>query len=102
MHFSSTEMVTCMQKRHGKNGYGLPWWLSSKESAGDSGETGSIPGLGRSLEEGMATHFSILAWRIPWMEKPGKLHPRGCKECDRTEATEHASRQGCMWKPHSK
>ena len=27
---------------------------------------GSIPGLGRSLEEGMTTHSSILAWRIPW------------------------------------
>ena len=25
------------------------------------------------LEEGMATHFSILAWRIPWMEEPGGL-----------------------------
>ena len=25
------------------------------------------------LEEGMATHFSILAWRIPWTEKPGRL-----------------------------
>ena len=28
-----------------------------------------IPGLGRSLEEGMATHTSILAWRIPWTEE---------------------------------
>ena len=26
-----------------------------------------------SLEEGMATHFSILAWRIPWKEEPGGL-----------------------------
>ena len=25
------------------------------------------------LEEGMATHFSILAWRIPWTEEPGRL-----------------------------
>ena len=25
------------------------------------------------LEEGMATHFSILAWRIPWAEEPGGL-----------------------------
>ena len=37
-----------------------------KESACDVGDPGSIPGLGRSLEEGMATHSSILAWRIPW------------------------------------
>ena len=26
------------------------------------------------LEKGMATHFSILAWRIPWTEEPGRLH----------------------------
>ena len=40
---------------------GLPWWLSSKESTGNAGDAGSIPGSGRSLEEGMATHSSILA-----------------------------------------
>ena len=34
---------------------------------------GSIPGLGRSLEEGLATHSSILAWRILWTEEPGGL-----------------------------
>ena len=30
-----------------------------------------------SLEEGMATHSSILAWRIPWTEEPGRLQPMG-------------------------
>jgi len=29
--------------------------------------------LGRSLEKGMATHSSVLAWRIPWTEEPGGL-----------------------------
>ena len=29
------------------------------------------------LEEGMATHSSILAWRIPWTEEPGGLQPLG-------------------------
>ena len=29
------------------------------------------------LEKGMATHFSILAYRIPWTEEPGGLHPTG-------------------------
>ena len=33
----------------------------------------SIPGSGDPLEEGMATHSSILAWRIPWTEEPGGL-----------------------------
>ena len=30
-----------------------------------------------SLEEGMTTHSSILAWRIPWTDKPGGLHSMG-------------------------
>jgi len=30
-------------------------------------------GLEDSLEKGMATHFSILNWRIPWIEEPGRL-----------------------------
>ena len=29
------------------------------------------------LEKGMATHFSILAWRIPWTEEPGGLQSMG-------------------------
>ena len=29
------------------------------------------------LEEGMATHSSILAWKIPWMEEPGRLQSMG-------------------------
>ena len=29
------------------------------------------------LEEGMATHSSVLAWRIPWTEEPGGLQPMG-------------------------
>ena len=37
------------------------------------------------LEKGMATHPSILAWRIPWTEEHGGLHcPWGCKESDVT------------------
>ena len=36
-----------------------------KESACDTGGLGLIPGLERPLEDGMATHSSILAWRIP-------------------------------------
>ena len=32
------------------------------------------------LEEGMATHSSILAWRIPWTEEPGRLQSRGLEK----------------------
>ena len=37
------------------------------------------------LEEIMATHYCILAWRIPWTEKPGGLQSLGHKESDKTE-----------------
>ena len=37
------------------------------------------------LEEEMATHSSILTWRIPWTEEPGGLQSMGCKESDTTE-----------------
>ena len=38
-----------------------------------------VQSLGREdpLQEGMATHFSILAWRIPWTEEPGRLQSIG-------------------------
>ena len=56
-------------------------------SAGDIRDTGSIPGLERSLEKETATHSSILAWRIPWSEKPGRLQSIGSKESNMIEAT---------------
>ena len=43
----------------------------------DTGDLGSILGLGRSLEEEMAAHSSILAERIPWTEEPGGLQSIG-------------------------
>ena len=43
-------------------------------NAVDVRDVGSVPELGRYPGEGMATHSSILAWRIPWTEEPGGLH----------------------------
>ena len=37
------------------------------------------------LEKGMATHSSILAWKIPWMKKPSRHSPWGRKELDIAE-----------------
>ena len=37
------------------------------------------------LEKGMATHSSILAWRITWREEPGRLDSMGWQKLDRTE-----------------
>ena len=46
---------------------------NTSANAGDVRNVGSVPGLGRSPEEGMATHSGILAWRTPWTEQPGGL-----------------------------
>ena len=50
---------------------------NSSANAGATGEAGSIPGSGIPLEEKMASHSSIFAWRIPWMEEPGGLQSLG-------------------------
>ena len=43
------------------------------KNAQNAGDPSSIPGRENPLEKGMATHFSVLAWRIPWPEEPGGL-----------------------------
>ena len=57
---------------------GFPGGSAGKQSACNAGDLGLIPGLGRSLEKGKATHSGILAWRIPYS-------PGGRKESDATE-----------------
>ena len=51
---------------------------SGKETTCNAGDLGS--GWGRSLEEEMATHSSILAWKIPWTEELGRLQSMGLKK----------------------
>ena len=46
-------------------------------NAGDIRNVGLNPGWGRSPGGGLATHSSILAWRIPWAEGPGGLQSTG-------------------------
>ena len=46
-------------------------------NAGDTRDMGLTPGSGRSPGEGMATHSSIVAWRIPWAEEAGGLQSMG-------------------------
>ena len=48
-------------------------------NGGDTGDPSFIPGWEDPLEEEMATHSSILAWRIPWTEEPGRLYSMGSK-----------------------
>ena len=57
------------------------------QQAGDKRDAGSILGGEDPLEEEVATHSSLLAWRIPRTEEPGRCGPWGIKESDMTEAT---------------
>ena len=56
------------------------------------GDLGSIPGLGASLEKEMATHSSILAWRIPWTEEPGGLQSVGLQRVGHNRVTSLSSK----------
>ena len=91
----------------------FPGGSDGKASAYNASDLGLIPGLGRSAgkgnsnplqyswEKAMASHSTTLAWKIPWMEEPGRLQSMesqgqgslvGCRlwghvESDMTEAT---------------
>ena len=51
-------------------------------NAGDTGDAGLIPGV---LEEEMATHSSILAWKSPWTGDPGGLKSMGSQRVGHTD-----------------
>ena len=51
-----------------------------------------------SLEDSMATHSSLLVWRIPWTEESGS--PQGCKDLGTTEVTQQAHIKQVTLKPN--
>ena len=57
----------------------FPWWLNSKKSPCNAGDTGLIHGSGDPLEKGMAIHSSVLAWEISWTESGG-LQSKGSQK----------------------
>ena len=62
---------------------GFPGGSDGEESSCSAGDPGLIPGSEDSLEKGMATHSSILAWRIPWTKRrQAGYSPWGCTETD--------------------
>ena len=68
----------------------LPCGSDGKKSSCNAGDLGLNLDWEDSLKKEMATHSSVLAWRIPWTEEPGGLQPRGGgggKESDTAEAT---------------
>ena len=52
---------------------GFPGGLPGKKSVCNAGDLGQSLGREDPLEKGKATHSSILVWRIPWTEEPGRL-----------------------------
>ena len=70
--------VKCKIKLSGAK-VGFPGGSDAKESACVAGDPSLIPGLGRFTGEGNGNPplESILAWRIPWTEEPGRLRSMG-------------------------
>ena len=69
-----------------KNSKGFPGDTDGKDSACNKGDQVQSLGQKDPLEKGMATHSSILAWRISWTEEPGGGYsPWDHKESDTTE-----------------
>ena len=66
-------------------------------------DTVSIPELGRSLEKEMATHSSILAWKIPWIEESGGLQSVGFQRTGHDLVSKQQQQQSslCFPKEHS-
>ena len=69
-------------------------------NAGDTRDVVSSSGWGRSPGDGNGNPSSILAWKAPWTEEPGRLHPRGHKELDTTKYTQttHVSEEHLVLK----
>ena len=54
-----------------------PGGAEVKNLPANAGETGLIPGLGRSSGDGNGNSLQYLAWRILWIEEPGELQSMG-------------------------
>ena len=83
---------------------GLLWWLSGKKSTcseGGAEDSGSILGSGRFLEEEMAAHSSMLAWKIPWSEEPGGLQSMGLQRAGHDWVTKHSPHNNPVYYLHS-
>ena len=52
------------------------------------------------LEEAIATHFSILAWKIPWTQEPGGLQSMGSQRVGHNRACVHNNKQHTLLPPN--
>ena len=76
-HNGSYVVPDCISYQIRLSQQGSPGGSDTKVSAYHVGGPGSIPESEDPLEKEMATHTSILAWRIPWMDEPGGLQSMG-------------------------
>ena len=72
--------------------------LVAQTSAYNGGNPGSIPESEDLLEKEMATHSSILAWKIPWTEEPGRLQSTGSQRVGHDCATSLSLSALEVWK----
>ena len=66
-------------------------------NSGDTRDVGLLPGSGRSLEEEMAIHTSILSWEIPWTEDPGGLQSMGLQRVEHDLGTKQRTLLWVKW-----
>ena len=71
---------------------GFPSGSVVKNPPASAGDLGSILGQEDLLEKGMATHSSILAWKIPWTEESGRLQSIGWQRIGHDLATKQQQR----------
>ena len=78
--YSWKKIYSPIKYAFGIKNQGFPGGSDSKESACNAGDLGLILCWKDRLEKGMAIHSSILAWRIPWTEDPGRLQSMGLQQ----------------------
>ena len=70
---------------------GFPGGSDGKESAGNAGDLGLIPGVGRSREEGRGKSLQYSCLEFPWAEEPGRLQSTGSQRVGHNWAIKHGT-----------
>ena len=84
----SENVYVCVLNRNRWH-WGLPGGSDGKEPACNAGDLNSSPGSGDPMEEGMATHSSILAWETSWTEEHGGLQSVGSQRVGQDRVSKH-------------
>ena len=70
--------------------YEVAQWVKNPPVMQETGDMGLIPGSGIFPEKKMATHSSILVWKVPWTEESGGLQSRRLDMTEHTKTTQEA------------